>query len=492
MTQSPLTPATPLASAAFWNGTDIFVRQGGQFIFAIVLARLVSPEEFGVVAMLAFFTALSRTFVDAGFSSALIQRQELTHDDESTVFWFNLFSGTVIAILFGLSAPLIAGFYGEPRLVALTWAMSFNIWFAAWLAVPNALLVKKLDFRTQMKASSAGILIGGFLGIWLGFEGAGVWALAAQTLAASAITVALTWTLIDWRPALLFRWSSFYSLAGFGSYMFLSSLLEAVSSRLYTVLIGKFYSPADLGFYGRASQTKDFSQGAIGNFLSRITFPVFSTHAHNRDALRHQIRRALRWSMALNIPLVIGLAATATDAVAVLFGERWSPAAPILGVLVFAGLLTPMHIVNCNALMADGRSNLIFRLEVIKKLQLVVVILAVSAFGVMAIAWGTVFCSLSGYYINSWYARRYFDYSPFYQIRDVLPYLAAGALMGVLVLAVRLGLSDFPAILRLLIEVFLGVTFYLTVLWLFGLEAFSVGQRLLRSSINYMGQRRTP
>jgi teichuronic acid exporter len=471
-------------SAVAWSGAEILARQGTQFLLSMIMARLIAPDEFGVIALLTLFAAMAGSFVDAGFASALVQRRDVSREDESSVFWFNLTMAAAIALLFGYSGRWLAAFYGEAQLVALTWAMGLNIFLGAFIAVPNALLAKKLDFKTQIRATVARIGFGGAAGIWFGWQGYGAWAIAIQTVTMTGANVVAIWLLFSWRPSFIFRIASLKRLGSFGSFMFLSVLVDILGERLYTVVIGKLYSPLELGFYNRGVVTKDFAQGSIGSLIASIAFPLFSSLGNDRAQLRKQIGRALRLSMALNIPVMLGLAVTADDVIAVLYGERWLPAAPALQALSFVGLLLPLQTVNNNLLKGLGRSRLFFFLLVAIKILLVVVVIAAARFSVMAVAWGTVFCAFAGFLINASYTRHFLGYGPVEQLRDIAPYLATGLAMVAVIFGIRHGFADRPSVLRLATEVVIGATFYLGILWLLRMEAFLVGLTLVRSVLS--------
>ena len=246
---------TKALSATLWSGADILMRQGLQFGISIALARLLSPEEFGTIALLYLFTGIASAFVDSGFSSALIQRQDITHTDESTVFWFNLAIGALVAISLWAAAPLIARFFVLPVLLPLTGLLALNIFLSALGSIHGTLLTKHLNFRVQMKIGAFSSLISGAIAITMAYYGYGVWALAAQTLAATILTTLLLWCLSPWRPALVFSKRSVRELFGFGGYMLASGLLDIIYNRAYTLLIGHFFGVKKLGFYNRADGT---------------------------------------------------------------------------------------------------------------------------------------------------------------------------------------------------------------------------------------------
>ena len=467
--------------AILWSGLDVLLRQGCQFGIGMVLARLISPTEFGLIGLLLFFTSIAGLFVESGFGSALIQMRDHTREDESTIFWFNLAAGTVMALALVVAAPWIADFYNQTRLVPLIWAMAFNLWMSGWLTVHTSLLTKKLDFRTQMRASLMATITAGAIAILLAFKGAGVWALIAQTLIATAVNVMMVWWLHSWRPAFIFRWDSFKRLFNFGGFLLFSSLLDTIASRSYTILIGKFYSIHDLGIYNQAMMTKNFPQNILGSVFSRVAFPVLSSQSCDPVQLKRRLKSAIQLMMAINLPVMFGVYVVADNLVPVLFGPQWLPSVRILQVLCGAGVLWPMHLANLNILMAQGHSNLFFRLEVLKQSILLLLILTASHWGILAIAYATVISSVLSFFINAYYTQKFLGYSAIAQLFDIAPYATVAFSMALLLTLLGIWLDNLPHTLKLVLQVLVGVAFYLGVGHILGLSAFRHLQEIFRT-----------
>ena len=408
--------------AVFWSGADVFMRQGLQFFVSILLARLLSPEDFGVIAMLYVFIGVAGVFVDSGFSSALIQCQDTTATDESTVFFFNLAMGAMVAIVLCVAAPWIAIFFGLPILQGLSYVMALNLFIGAFGSIHGTLLTKALNFKVTMKVGGVATLFSGMLAIVLAWRGFGVWSLAWQQLMSSLITVVLLWCWHPWRPRLTFNLLSLRRLFRFGGFLMISGLLDTLYTRMYVVLIGKLFTTRDLGFYTRAESTQQLPLGILTNVLSRVAFPVFSAAATDPDKLARGLRKALMIIMLLNIPTMLGLAVVAEPLVVTLFGAKWLPSVPFLQVLCLAGVLWPLHVINLNALMAQGRSDLFFRIEIIKKCVGVFFLVLASQHSVMAIAWARVFAGVFAFFINAHYSGVLLSYGPWRQLRDITPF----------------------------------------------------------------------
>ncbi|MCX7088113.1 MAG: lipopolysaccharide biosynthesis protein [Methylococcales bacterium] len=476
-------------SATLWSGADIFMRQGLQFCVSIALARLLSPEEFGTIALLYLFTGIATAFVDSGFSTALIQRQVVTHTDESTVFWFNLAIGALVALGLWALAPFIATFFSLPILMPLTGLLALNIFLSAVGSIHGTLLTKHLNFRVQMKIGGFATLISGTLAITMAWYGYGIWALAAQTLAATSVTTLLLWCLSPWRPAWVFSTKSVRQLFGFGSYMLASSLLDIIYNRAYTVLIGHFFGVRELGFYNRADGTKQLPVGILTSIMARVALPIFSAAAQDKAQLRRGVQLALRGMMLINVPMMLGVAATAESLVLTLFGVKWLPSVSFLQVLSLGAVLWPLHVINLNVLMAQGHSHLFFRLEVIKKLLGTALLVAGTYYGVMGIAWSQVVFGVLAFFINAYYSQRFLGYGVFAQTRDFLGVLVISVLMAfavywVSIHAYLLPLHLLPAV-QLLLLIAIGLIIFVGLALVFRLTA-------LRDVIGLIKRRKAP
>lgn len=451
-------------NATLWSAADIFMRKGLAFIISIVLARLLSPEEFGTIALLYLFTGIASAFVDSGFSASLVQRQDITHTDESTVFWFNLTMGALVALGLWVAAPLIASFYALPILVPLMSALALNVFLSAMGAIHGTLLTKRLDFRTQLKIGAWSTVISGAVAVMMAWYGLGVWALVAHTLVATTVTTLLLWCLNSWRPLAVVSLESVRRLFAFGGYMMASGLLDVAYSRLYTILIGKFFGVRELGFYSRADSTQQLPTGVLTGILSRVAFPIFSSAANDPERLRRGTRLAVRGMMLINVPMMLGLAVVAEPLIVTLFGAQWLPAAPILEVLCIAGVFWPLHVINLSVLMAQGHSSLFFRIELVKKLLGIGLLFLGSLHGVMGIAWSQVIIGAIAFFINAYYTRRYLQYGPLAQIKDFAPALASTLPMVGVVYWLGIQLMLAPA-LELLAMTALGGFVFLALAW---------------------------
>jgi teichuronic acid exporter len=470
-------------TAVIWSGADIMMRQGLQFVISIALARMLSPEEFGTIALLYLFVGLAGAFVDCGFSSALIQRRDITHTDESTVFWFNLSMGMAMALVLWLLAPWLASFYKLPILTPLTGVLALNLFCSALGSIHGTLLTKRLDFKTPMKIGAIATTISGALGIVLAWQGYGVWALAMQTLVSTILTTALLWTVVKWRPGLEFSLASARRLFAFGGYLLMAGLLDIAYNRIYTLLIGRLYGVRELGFYNRADGTKQLPVGILSGILSRVALPIFSATVGDKESLRRGVRFALRSMMLINVPMMLGLMATAGPVVQTLFGENWLPSVPVLQVLCLAGIFWPLHVINLNVLMAQGHSKLFFRLEIAKKIVGTALLFGGATYGVMGIAWSQVIFGLVAFGINAHYTRIHLNYSVWQQSRDFLPALVMSIVMASLIYELG-NLFSLDVRLKLLVQVLAGIALFIMGCNLFHLQAYQDVREII-SNRNY-------
>ena len=408
------------AGATLWSALEISARYGAQFIVMLILARLLSPEDFGLIAILLVFTSLGALLIDGGFGAALIQRQSTSADDETTVFIFNIAAGFLAGVLLFSMAPVIARFFEQPRLTDLTRLMAFALPLAGLAAVPDALLAMKLDFRSRARAEIVASLCAGFVSITLAVRGFGVWSLAWHSITSIFIRCVLLWILSAWRPRGACSIQSFRGLFGFGAYMLAASLLNALAVRLQSVLIGKLFNTKELGYYTLAQNTQQVPTSLVGSLLNRVGFPVFSTISGDHQRLAFGLQSVMRMSMFLFFPCMIGIALVADSLVEVLFGEQWNPAAPILSILAMSAAIWPMHVLNISVIGAQGKSNLLLRVEVIKQAITIALIVISASWGVLAIAWSVLASSVIALAINAHYCGKLLGYGVIPQLRDQL------------------------------------------------------------------------
>lgn len=403
------------------------LRQGAQFVVVVVLARLLTPAEFGTVALLSLFVGISSVIVDAGLSTALIQRGEVSTTDESTAFWLNVLFGALVAGALVAMAPAVAAFYDIQVLGPLTMVMALTVLVNAFASVPVALLVRRLDFGPMLLSGVAGTLISGTVAVVLAWSGYGVWALAAQTVSMSVVSTVVLWAVTGWRPRLEWDGGSALSLFSFGGFVFLANLSDMLFVRIYTLLAGKMFGVRDVGFYNRADTAQQMPVDTLGAIASRVMLPIFSANADRQEELRQGTRLAIRVLMLLSVPVLLGLAVAAEPFVLTVFGGQWGTTVPLLEILCLAGVLWPLQVVNVQVLLAQGHARLALFLEVGKKaVGAGMLITGALVGGLVGLAWGQVGFALVAFVANTHFTGMYLDYGFKAQLRDCLPiFLAA-------------------------------------------------------------------
>lgn len=464
--------------AVAWSAAEQFSSQGVRFVIGIVLARLLLPEQFGLLWMIAVFLGVAQVFASCGFGQALIQRQDATQLDESSTFYVNILLGLVAALGLFLAAPWVAAFYKQPPLIPLTRVMAVDVLINAFGVVQTALLTKKMDFKTQLKISVTANSVSGVVAIVLAMRGMGVMSLAAQILIADTLRTVMLWTSHVWRPAPVFSFASVRRLFSFGSRMFASGLLYVVFQNLYPFTIGKLFAAASLGFYTRASSMQEVVSTNLVNVVGRVSFPLFSALQHDVMRMKRAVRKALMSIAFVSFPALMGLGCTAVPLVRVLITDKWLPSAGLIPIFCVAGAVNVLDSIHLNALMALGRSDLFFRLEMIKKFLIILVIVLTYHYGIRGLVWGQACTAVLCYFINAYYSVRLFSYSWREQFLDLLPYLSISVLMGLVVVAANvLGIRR-PAVL-LCVQVTLGAVAYAAGCVLLRVSAFVDARKLI-------------
>lgn len=453
--------------ASFWSGGDGVLRALIGFAITVALARLVAPDQFGVIAMILVFSAIASVLVDAGLGTALIQRQDADHVDESTAFHFNLGMSVVLALLLALSAPWIARFFGQPQLTGIARLMAVNLVVSALGTIHTTLLAKELNFRPLLFIGLWSMLFSGALAIGLAWRGYGAWALAWQVLAQTTMSTVLLWVWHRWRPLWVFDRDALRRLLGFGGHVMVANIIDAFYTRLYSVFIGKLFNAADLGYYTRAQSTQQMPAALLANMLNRVALPAFSRASADPMVLMQALAKAMRLLMFVNLPLMAGMAMTAEPLVLALFGARWLPAVPLLQMLCVVGSLWPLQILNVSALLAQGHSRLLLRIEVIKKGFGVLALLAASPHGLLAIASSQALTAVVALCINCFYSGRFLGFGVVAQMSALLRTIAATMAMMAIVLVARHQLVVDP-LWQLVLLFPLGVLSYLVASLAFG------------------------
>ena len=444
---------------------------GVRFVTGIVLARLLFPEQYGLIGMLTIFIAVAQSSIDGGFYSALIQKREVTPADICSVFYFNIVIGVVAAGLLCLIAPWVATFYKQPILKPLMRVLSLTMVIGSFGNIHYILLTKQMNFKLQTKVGMLASVLSGIIGVAFATAGFGVWSLAIQQISSVFFNTVLIWFWNAWRPTWIFSLKSLRDMFGFGSRLLASALLIQIFGNIYLLVIGKLFSATDLGLYTRAKNLEELPSRFFSWNVGLVTFPVFSVVQHDLALLKRGLKKVLTFLVLVNFPLVIGLAIIARPLVLVLLTEKWAGCIPYLQLFCGVELLFPVLLINQNLLQALGRSNLFLRLEFINKGLLVINIAITWQWGISAMICGMIVLSIISCYLTSYYSGGLIGYPIWEQLRDLLPYLFMAVLMGLSVFAA--GLVQFPNYwVMLLVQITIGIVIYISLCRLFRLSAF--------------------
>jgi teichuronic acid exporter len=458
-------------SAATWSFLDTFGVQGIQFVVGIVLARLLAPEDFGLIAMLAVFIAIAQVFVDSGLSSALIQKQEVTAEDENTMFYVNIAVALAAYGLLWLAAPYVAQFYKQPVLKTLLRVLSLVIIIKSFAIIQTTFLRKRLDFRSLFFRSLLSFPVSGAVGIIMAYRGFGVWSLVAQQLVASVVSVICYWVQGHWWPRLIFSIQSFKRLTGYGSRQLAAGLLDTLFQNIYQIVIGRLFSAAPLGYYARAVSLQRLATNNLSTIVSRVAFPLFCTVHQDANRLREAASRTLAMLAMIMFPIMVGLMVVATPLVTVLLSAKWLPCVPYFRLLCIIGILYPLHVVNVNVLRARGEMGIYLRLEFLKKSLIIVAILLTYRWGIMVMVCGQVVQSIINYHLNAHFGGKSIGYSWQAQCKDILPYASVTLVMVAASAAAGLVVSG-PQIVKLLVQAVVGAVVYIACCHLLRLSEF--------------------
>lgn len=442
-----------------WSSIDRFTTQGISFVFGMLIARMLLPSDYGVVAMLGIFMAVSSCFIDSGFGTALIRKNNRTETDYCTVFYFNIVVAFLFYGLLWLASPYIAAFYELPLLESATKVVGLNLIIGALSGIQSAQLSIAIDFKSRAQISVITTIFTGVVGLWLAYKGYGVWALVFQGLSSNILRTILLWAIVRWVPKLRFSWHSFRELFSFGSKMLASGLLDTVYNNIYTIVIGKFFSANSLGVYSRADGLAQFPSSNITGVLQSVTFPVLSTIQDDEARLADAYKRFLRLSAFVVFPLMVGLAAVADPFIRIVLTDKWEGAIYFLQILCFSLMWYPIHAINLNLLMVRGRSDYFLKLEVIKKILGVATLCVTIPMGLVAMCYGRIFTSVICLGMNTYYTNKLIGYGFGPQMKELSHILVHSLVMCGIVFAIVHYFSNLW--LQLLVGILAGAVYYL-------------------------------
>ena len=416
-----------------WSAIDNVAQFGVGFIVSIVLARLLSPDDYGLIGIITIFTTVCTAIINGGFSSALIRTQKPTDEDYNTAFICNLLMSILLYAIVFLCSPLIADFFNRQELVALTRVSSFTMIIGALAMVQQTRLTKRIDFKTQTKITLIASILSGIVGIALALMDFGVWALVVQGIVVQTLRTVLLWFFNHWVPSIRFSKESFNRLFGFGWKMMASGILDSLWTQLYQVIVGKFYSPATLGQYTRANQFASLFSSNLTSVIQRVTFPVLSDIQDEKDRMIAAYRKIIKTTMFLTFALMFALGAVSEPLLYCLIGPKWHEAATYLPLICLVGSLYPLHAINLNMLQVQGRSDLFLGLEILKKIIGIAPLMIGALIGIFPMLYTSVFTSIICYFLNSYFPGKLLGYTSWMQIKDVAPSFVISMIMAIVV-----------------------------------------------------------
>jgi teichuronic acid exporter len=458
-------------SGMTWTYFQQFGSQLISFGVSIVLARLIMPEEFGLIGMIAIFMGLGSALFQGGLTSSLIRTKELNEDDYSTVFFFNLAGSIVIYGVLFIAAPYISEFYKQPSLVNITRVYGLTYILSAFGSVQNTILTKELKFKKQAIISLPALIISSSIGLTLAYCNYGVWSLVVSALVNTLVISCLLWISSDWYPKRIFSVEKFQQHFHYGYKLTLSAILDIIFTNIYQIIIGRFYSPALVGYYTRANSLMMLPVANVSGALNRVIFPLFSKVQDDIPRFRNAYKQIMQMVLFIITPIIILMALLAKPLIVVLFTDKWIAVVPIFQIICFTGVLYPIHKYNLLVLQVKGRSDLFLKLEIVKKVALSVILIISFFYGFYALLWGQLLFSIVALLINTHYAGRMLDYTVIQQLKDIAPVFAFAIVMGAVTYFVSNVLRDFNNITQLLVAGLSGGLTYLVVAYAFNFES---------------------
>ena len=457
-----------------------------QFLVSIVLARVLMPQQYGIVALLTAFIMIFSIFIDSGLSSALIQKEDADDKDFSTVFFVNMALCVTLYVMLFFAAPFIAGLYHNPDMTAYLRVIGITLIIAGVKNVQTAYVSRNLIFKRFFFATLGGTIGAGVVGIVMAYNGFGVWALIAQSLFNNAVDTLILWLTVKWRPKKMFSFSRLKGLFSYGWKLLMSALIDTIYNNIRTLVIGGKYSSEDLAFYDRGNQFPNVIVNNINTSIDSVLLPTMSKVQNDKARVKTMTRRSIKTSTYLIAPLLMGLAFTATPVIRLILTEKWLPAVFFLRLFCITYMFFPIHTANLNAIKAVGRSDMFLKLEIIKKAVGITALLATLWISVEAMAYSLLFTTVASMIINAWPNRKLLGYSYLEQMKDIFPGIILAVVMGALIFPFQfIGLPD---IVTLCIQVPIGAAIYIIGSKLFRLESFDYILGIVKSFFKKEGK----
>lgn len=465
-------------------------RCGAQFItffVSIVLARILSPRDYGQIALITVFTTIMQVFVDSGLGTALIQKKDADDLDFSSVFYFNFIVCLILYAFMFFMAPFIAKFYNNDSLVAIVRVISLTIIISGIKGIQQSYVSRNMLFKRFFYATLGGTLFSAIFGIGLAYAGVGVWAIVGQQLSNTTIDTLILWMTVKWRPKKMFSWNRLRNLLSFGWKILVSSLIDTFYNNIRSLIIGKMYSSSDLAFYNQGQQFPNVIVTNINTSIDSVLLPTMANEQENYIRVKGMTRRAIKTSTYIMAPLMMGLAFCAEPIVRIVLTDKWLPCVPFLRIFCITYMFYPIHTSNLNAIKAVGRSDMFLKMEILKKIVGIILLFSTMWFGVMAMAYSLLLSSVLSQIINSWPNRKLLNYGYLEQLKDILPGILLAVFMGMVVYII--GIIPMKTITLLVIQIIAGAIIYISLSIVFHLESFEYLVDMVKSIFNRLHKR---
>ena len=468
-------------TAIIWSGVERFSHSALQLVINIVLARLLLPADFGLIAYLAIFIAISHSFINSGFGQALIQKQDATNLDESSIFYFSSCIGFIAALIMFFSAPYIADFYNEQQLVLITKILAISLVINSFGHVQWNLMQKNLDFKLQFKVNIYSTIISGSVSILMAVQGFGFWSLVTRLILSDLMITLLLWIYYKWRPSLNFSFSSLKTMYVFGSRLFIVSITNALFTNIYETIIGKYFISTQLGYYSKAKGYSMYPVSILNGIISQVTFPVFSKLQNDKLQLKNYASKSLIMITFVTFPFMFGLIIIAEPLIEVVLTDKWLPIVPYFQLLCVIGILYPLQTVNLNVLNAQGRSDLFLLINIIGKILIATAVFLTYDKGITYMIYGQIITAIISYFLNTYYTKKLVNYSVVQQVIDMLPAFVISLIMGFVIYYLPELFTFHKSFLLIIVQSFIGLLLYIFLAYLFKIKPYTYSIKILKS-----------
>ena len=470
-------------SGLFWSFFDNFFYLLIQFVIGIILAKILSPKEFGLIGLITVFLAISQTFIDSGFSNSLIRKLECTDVDYSTIFYFNIITSLLFYFILYFSSNIISDYFKEPILSSIIKTIGLGIIIKSLSSVHTTILISKIDFKLQTKISIVSSLISGIVGIILAYKGFGVWSLVIKLLVGNSISTILLWLTTKWTPKFIFSLQLLSEHFNFGYKLLFSSLTSTLYENIYYLIIGKYFNASQLGYYTRAEQFSNIASTNLTAVVQKVSYPVFSKLQNEPVMLKNGYKRLIKSTMFISFIVMLGIVGISNSLILFLLGTKWEQSIIYLKLICISSMFYPLHALNLNILIFRNRTDLYLKIEIIKKIISIPVIILAIYYGINAMLIGFVFLTIIGFYLNSYWSIKLIGYSAGEQILDIMPSFILALVVGVVIYFIDF-FTEFSSLLTLFIQSVIG--FFLIIIFstYFKIEGYFEIKNLLTEFIN--------